>query len=187
MVSVKRAKNPQIVKTQSDLAKVTKNPETLKKLATSHSQLVKTKVATNPACFPETLEYLASDEAEAVRGSVALNKSCPLHVLAKLKKDEAIFVRFMVTRNKLLSQDDLAELAQDEDDSVVSSVIRHPDFPLLSLYSFINSPMLRVQESARTGLKALTDEKLQELASVVLNVEEPMPRDWILKSLGVEA
>lgn len=187
MVFVKRSTNMTIVKTKSELAKATTNPETLKKLAASSSQLVKTKVATNPACLPETLEYLASDEAEAVRGSVALNKACPLHVLAKLKKDEAVFVRFMVSRSKLLSQEDLAELAADEDDSVVSSVIRHPDFPIVSLYGFLTSQMLKARESAVIGLKALSDEQLHELAITVLNTDTRMPRDWVLKSLGVTA
>jgi len=76
--------------TDYELARTTKNPDVLNKLACDKDEDVRWDVARNPNTPKQTLNTLSKDKNEYVRWDVARNPATPAQTLNTLSKDKDV-------------------------------------------------------------------------------------------------
>lgn len=141
---------------------VAENPNTpadaLAQLANDEEHLVRCAITENPNASADVLIQLASDESEFVRSRVAGNPNTPLDVLAQLA-DDSEFVRAKVAQNPNTSPDVLAQLASDEDANVRYWVAGNSNTPSEILEQLTNDGDKDVKELAISNPNCLVRSK----------------------------
>jgi len=77
----------------------------------------------------ETLEILSSDRNCDVRDGVVENPNCPGEILEKLASDEAVFIRCIVAGHPNISRAAIIKLLKDTHPAVKANLEHNPNIP----------------------------------------------------------
>lgn len=131
-----------------ELAKNSKDPKELARLANDENDDVRYWVANNPNTSADTLAHLATDEDFRVRHTIAVDPNTPPEILAQLANDADKFVRVKVASNRNTSSGVLAQLASDEDADVRYWVAENSNAPSEILAQLTNDGDKDVRKAA---------------------------------------
>ena len=144
-------------KQRQQIAKNSRDPKELARLAYDNADSVRRIVANNRSTPAKALAQLANDESEYVRMCVAENPNTPAKALAQLANDEDGDVRRYVAENPNTPADVLAQLANDEDRDVREYVAENPNTPADVLVQLANDENADVRRGVAQNPNAPAD------------------------------